>query len=161
MGVTGLLPFLQKASRPAKMREFAGRPLRKSTFHLQVYEDLFYRHNYCCRHLCLASQRCLQVFDFVFFVLNQFLCMQLRRGPSAGQTNRRICEICYEVNFTSRISLKSERKFHAILMGEVHCICRWCDMLLHHKIKPILVFDGRNLPSKALTEKKRRAKRLA
>ena len=24
MGVTGLLPFLQKASRPAKMKEFAG-----------------------------------------------------------------------------------------------------------------------------------------
>ena len=24
MGVTGLLPFLQKASRPAKMREFSG-----------------------------------------------------------------------------------------------------------------------------------------
>ena len=68
MGVTGLLPFLQKASRPAKMREFAGRHLRISTFHLKVH-DLFHRHNYCCRHLCLASQRCLQVFDFVFFCL--------------------------------------------------------------------------------------------
>ena len=101
--------------------------------------------------------RCLTL----FFCLESILCTQLRRGPSAGQTNRRICEIRYEVNLTSRISLKSERKFHVILIGEVHCICRWCDMLLHHKIKPILVFDGRNLPSKAVTEKKRRVKRLA
>ena len=33
-------------------------------------------------------------------------------------------------------------------------------MLLHHSIKPVLVFDGRNLPSKAGTEKKRRSKRF-
>ena len=33
---------------------------------------------------------------------------------------------------------------------------RLIDMLLHYKIKPILVFDGRNLPSKAQTEAKRR-----
>ena len=33
-------------------------------------------------------------------------------------------------------------------------------MLLHHNIKPVLVFDGRNLPSKAHTEKKRRSKRF-
>ena len=33
-------------------------------------------------------------------------------------------------------------------------------MLLHHNIKPVLVFDGRNLPSKAGTEKKRRSKRF-
>ena len=37
---------------------------------------------------------------------------------------------------------------------------RWVDMLLHHNIKPVLVFDGRNLPSKAPTEKKRKAKRF-
>ena len=33
------------------------------------------------------------------------------------------------------------------------------DMLLHYNIKPILVFDGRNLPSKAHTEAKRRTNR--
>ncbi|KAJ9578102.1 hypothetical protein L9F63_025039, partial [Diploptera punctata] len=32
-------------------------------------------------------------------------------------------------------------------------------MLLSHNIKPILVFDGRNLPAKAMTEKKRRENR--
>ena len=39
-------------------------------------------------------------------------------------------------------------------------IFRWVDMLLHYNIKPVLVFDGRNLPSKAGTEKKRRSKRF-
>ena len=36
---------------------------------------------------------------------------------------------------------------------------KFVDMLLHHDIKPILVFDGRNLPSKAATEAKRRENR--
>ena len=36
---------------------------------------------------------------------------------------------------------------------------RYCDLLLYHQIKPVLVFDGRNLPSKAGTEKKRRQNR--
>ena len=38
---------------------------------------------------------------------------------------------------------------------------KYIDMLLYHDIKPILVFDGRNLPSKAETEKKRRENRRA
>ena len=38
---------------------------------------------------------------------------------------------------------------------------KYIDMLLYHDIKPILVFDGRNLPSKADTEKKRRENRKA
>ena len=36
---------------------------------------------------------------------------------------------------------------------------RYCDLLLYHQIKPVLVFDGRNLPSKAGTEKKRKQNR--
>jgi exonuclease-1 len=36
---------------------------------------------------------------------------------------------------------------------------RYVDMLLHFNVKPILVFDGRNLPSKSETEKKRRENR--
>ncbi len=38
-------------------------------------------------------------------------------------------------------------------------VMKYIDMLLFHHIKPILVFDGRNLPSKAETEKKRRENR--
>jgi len=33
---------------------------------------------------------------------------------------------------------------------------KFVNMLLSHNIKPILVFDGQNLPAKAATEKKRR-----
>lgn len=33
---------------------------------------------------------------------------------------------------------------------------KYVKMLLHHQIKPILVFDGQHLPAKELTEKKRR-----
>ena len=36
---------------------------------------------------------------------------------------------------------------------------KYVDLLLYHDIKPILVFDGRNLPSKSETEKKRRENR--
>jgi len=41
----------------------------------------------------------------------------------------------------------------------VKYIMKYVDLLLYHDIKPILVFDGRNLPSKAETEKKRRENR--
>jgi len=43
--------------------------------------------------------------------------------------------------------------------GYVTYVMKYVDLLLHHDIKPILVFDGRNLPSKAETEKKRRDNR--
>lgn len=36
---------------------------------------------------------------------------------------------------------------------------KYVDLLLFHGIKPVLVFDGRNLPSKAETEQKRRENR--
>jgi len=38
-------------------------------------------------------------------------------------------------------------------------VMKYVNMLLYHNIKPILVFDGRNLPSKAETERKRRKNR--
>jgi len=41
----------------------------------------------------------------------------------------------------------------------VKYIMKYVDLFLYHDIKPILVFDGRNLPSKAETEKKRRENR--
>ena len=43
--------------------------------------------------------------------------------------------------------------------GYVVYVMKYVDLLLHHQIKPVLVFDGRNLPSKAQTEKKRRENR--
>ena len=43
--------------------------------------------------------------------------------------------------------------------GYVKYVMRYVDLLLYHQIKPVLVFDGRNLPSKAGTEKKRRQNR--
>jgi len=41
----------------------------------------------------------------------------------------------------------------------VKYVMKYVNMLLYHNIKPILVFDGRNLPSKSETEKKRRKNR--
>ena len=38
-------------------------------------------------------------------------------------------------------------------------VMKLVDMLLYYNIKPILVFDGRNLPSKAPTEARRRDNR--
>ena len=35
-------------------------------------------------------------------------------------------------------------------------VMKLVDLLIHHGVKPILVFDGFNLPAKAGTEKKRR-----
>ena len=43
--------------------------------------------------------------------------------------------------------------------GYVVYVMKFVDLLIHHDIKPILVFDGRNLPSKAATELKRRENR--
>lgn len=43
--------------------------------------------------------------------------------------------------------------------GYILYVMKYLDLLLHHHIKPILVFDGRNLPSKSSTEKKRRENR--
>ena len=43
--------------------------------------------------------------------------------------------------------------------GYITYVMKYVDLLLYHNIKPIMVFDGRNLPSKAETEKKRRENR--
>ena len=43
--------------------------------------------------------------------------------------------------------------------GYITYVMKYVDMLLHFNVKPILVFDGRNLPSKSETEKKRRENR--
>ncbi len=43
--------------------------------------------------------------------------------------------------------------------GYIVYVMKYIDLLLFHGIKPILVFDGRNLPSKSETEKKRRENR--
>jgi len=43
--------------------------------------------------------------------------------------------------------------------GYISYVMKYLDMLIRHDIKPVLVFDGRNLPSKAGTEAKRRENR--
>ena len=43
--------------------------------------------------------------------------------------------------------------------GYIKYVMKYVNLLLYHDIKPILVFDGRNLPSKAKTETERRKRR--
>jgi exonuclease-1 len=96
MGITGLLPFLKKSSRPAHVRELS---------HATVAIDV-----YCWLHK------------------GAFSCAD-RLGQNLP-TN-----------------------------GYVLYVMKYVNLLLFHNVKPILVFDGRNLPSKAGTEKKRRENR--
>ncbi|CAG9793707.1 unnamed protein product [Diatraea saccharalis] len=96
MGITGLIPFLEKASRRANVGEFSG---------CTVAID-----SYCWLHK------------------GAFACAdKLVRGE---QTD---------------VHIK-------------YCL-KYVAMLLSKNIKPILVFDGRHLPAKALTESKRRESR--
>ena len=61
-----------------------------------------------------------------------------------------------------KLVLKSEAqvciaKDHiTIIFRYVQYCMKFVNMLLANEIKPILVFDGRHLPAKAHTEKKRR-----
>ena len=96
MGISGLLPFLKKSSRPCHVRE-----LSHSTVAVDVYCWL-HKGAFGCAEKLVQNQ----------------------------PTN-----------------------------GYVIYVMKYVDLLLYHNIKPILVFDGRNLPSKAETEKKRRENR--
>ncbi|XP_050669693.1 exonuclease 1 isoform X3 [Leptidea sinapis] len=96
MGITGLIPFLEKASRSANVGEFSG-----STVAID---------SYCWLHK------------------GAFACAdKLVRGEETD------------------IYIK-------------YCM-KYVEMLLSKNIKPILVFDGRHLPAKAMTELKRRESR--
>ncbi|XP_041987210.1 exonuclease 1 [Aricia agestis] len=96
MGITGLIPFLEKASRRANVSEFSGCTVAIDT--------------YCWLHK------------------GAFACAdKLVRGEDTD------------------IHIK-------------YCL-KYVSMLLSRNIKPILVFDGRHLPAKALTESKRRESR--
>ncbi|KAM3960764.1 exonuclease tos [Aphomia sociella] len=96
MGITGLLPFIEKASRRANVNEFNG---------CTVAID-----SYCWLHK------------------GAFACAdKLVRGEETD------------------IHIK-------------YCL-KYVNMLLSKNIKPILVFDGRHLPAKAMTESKRRESR--
>ena len=96
MGITGLLPFLKKASRPTHISEF-----RDKTVAIDVYCWL-HRGAFGCADKLVLGQK---------------------------------------------------------TDGYVTYVMKYVDLLLYHNIKPIMVFDGRNLPSKAETEKKRRDNR--
>ncbi|XP_072947229.1 exonuclease 1 [Epargyreus clarus] len=96
MGITGLIPFIEKASRRININEFSGSTVAVDT--------------YCWLHK------------------GAFACAEkLVRGE--------------ETDIHIRYCLK------------------YVTMLLSKNIKPILVFDGRHLPAKALTESKRRESR--
>ncbi|KAI8426408.1 hypothetical protein MSG28_005251 [Choristoneura fumiferana] len=96
MGITGLIPFLEKASRRANVGEFGGCTVVIDT--------------YCWLHK------------------GAFACAdKLVRGEETD------------------IHIK-------------YCL-KYVTMLLSKNIKPILVFDGRHLPAKAMTEAKRRESR--
>ncbi|XP_023946184.2 exonuclease 1 [Bicyclus anynana] len=96
MGITGLIPFLEKASRRANVSEFAGCTVAIDT--------------YCWLHK------------------GAFACAdKLVRGEETD------------------VHIK-------------YCL-KYVTMLLSKNIKPILVFDGRHLPAKAMTEMKRRESR--
>ncbi|XP_011698856.1 PREDICTED: exonuclease 1 [Wasmannia auropunctata] len=96
MGITGLLPFLEKSSRRTNIKEFSGGTVAIDS--------------YCWLHK------------------GAFSCAE------------------------------------KLMMGEatdayvVYCM-KYINMLLKHKIKPILVFDGQRLPAKEQTEIKRRKAR--
>ncbi|XP_047503782.1 exonuclease 1 [Pieris napi] len=96
MGITGLIPFIEKASRRANVSEFSG-----STVAID---------SYCWLHK------------------GAFACAdKLVRGEETDMHIR-------------------------------YCL-KYVTMLLSRNIKPILVFDGRHLPAKAMTELKRRESR--
>ncbi|XP_050351965.1 exonuclease 1 isoform X2 [Nymphalis io] len=96
MGITGLIPFLEKASRKTNISEFSGSTVAIDT--------------YCWLHK------------------GAFACAEkLVRGEDTD------------------VYVK-------------YCL-KYVTMLLSKNIKPILVFDGRHLPAKAMTESKRRESR--
>ncbi|THD21755.1 hypothetical protein D915_007644 [Fasciola hepatica] len=98
MGITGLLPFLKKASCSVNIREFSG-----YTAAVDVYCWL-HKSSYAC-------------------------AMDLALGNPTDQY--------------------------------VRYVIKYLELLMSHKVKPILVFDGANLPSKSETEKKRRESKEA
>ena len=190
MGVTGLLPFLQKASRPAKMKEFAGLNLNvcwlladKDRVHIVLVQGqpllltsmsgftrvlsgaiLLYRD---ARKLCHFSNQpsvCVVVLR-LWRRVNQLM-------PTWNMLWGELGVVLLVADWMD-ILLHQARCCHCCCRcySRFHCRCclcgmkwlvvsRWVDMLLHFNIKPVLVFDGRNLPSKAQTEKKRRVRRL-
>ncbi|KAG8222761.1 hypothetical protein J437_LFUL007836 [Ladona fulva] len=96
MGITGLIPFLEKASSPINIRQYKGQTVAIDA--------------YCWLHRGIFS--CAE---------------KLAKGEKCDQY------ITYCLKFVN--------------------------MLISYDIKPIMVFDGRYLPAKAATEKKRRKSR--
>lgn len=96
MGITGLIPFLEKASRKIQIRDLRG--------------------------------QCVAIDSYCWLHKGAFACAdKLVRGEP---TDTHI----------------------------LYCL-KFVNLLLSHDIKPILVFDGRHLPAKAMTEAKRRESR--
>ncbi len=118
MGITGLLPFLKNASRPANLGDFSGQ-----TAAVDVY---------CWMHKVRNSLPGLFSFTLSWNIL---LSLQGAFG-------------CAE-----KLVLGQPTN------GYVLYVLRYVDLMLRADVKPVLVFDGRNLPSKAGTERTRRENR--
>ncbi|XP_046388369.1 uncharacterized protein LOC124157574 [Ischnura elegans] len=96
MGITGLIPFLEKASVPINIRQYKGQTVAVDAY------GWIHRGIFSCAEKIARGEKC----D----------------------------------------------------MYVTYCL-KYVNMLISHDIKPILVFDGRYLPAKAATEKKRRQSR--
>lgn len=96
MGITGLIPFLEKASRKCNLRELRG--------------------------------QCVAIDSYCWLHKGAFACAEKLVRGEATDVHIQYC-------------------------------LKYVNMLLANEIKPILVFDGRHLEAKAMTEKKRRESR--
>ena len=102
MGISGLLPLLKPACRPARVDQFKG-------LHSYLENDLISN--------CDLTGQTFAVDVYCFLHKGAFGCAEqlVQNKPTDGY---------------------------------IKYVMKYVDLLLYHNIKPILVFDGRNLPSK-------------
>lgn len=97
----------------------------------------------------LPKNTCVAIDAYCWLHKGAFACAEiLARGE---QTNM------YALINNNRLALDIEIiKVLYFTSSHINYCLKYVQMLLSHGIKPILVFDGRHLPAKALTENKRR-----
>lgn len=116
MGITGLIPFLEKSSSRINVQD-----LRGSCIAIDSYCWL-HKGSFACSDKIVTGQT-TDLYVIYFIIISQLIFI----FSFSKQLNRHI----------------------------QYCL-KYVRMLLSFEIKPILVFDGRHLPAKAMTEKKRR-----
>lgn len=118
MGITGLIGFLEKATRKVTVKDLKG-----STVGIDTY---------CWLHKGAIS--CAE---------------KLIRGDPTGKRNA----LCIMFPVSNPLFPYPVADLHI-----QYCL-KYVNLLLSNGIKPVLVFDGRHLPAKALTERRRGASR--